>query len=131
MATKVTVQSPQRVERMILPFQQPVGGLLPAGSGDLVAWPQAMCRPQRLYLPHDIAHVLSISEIRVGAHSYLLSDGYMPGSSFCERRNPKKTDLLIDWPTISPAQRVLIQVHNRSSKPIPLVEAYLTCLVVW
>jgi hypothetical protein len=88
-----------------------------------------MFKPQRLYFPHDVAHSIAVVDIRIGSMSYMAGQGEMPGSSFCERRNPKKSDRLLDWHTVQVSQRVLVNVKNVFAVQL-CIRAYLVGLTV-
>lgn len=125
--TQHHVQPPRVSKQILLPFE-PWLKMVPNGEGDICAFTQVSCRPLRLYFPHEIAHHLLVLDIQVGKQSFFANCGSMLGSAFCERRNPRKSDRLLDWPVFGMSERIRVKVRNEHNVAMD-IRAYLTVMV--
>jgi hypothetical protein len=111
-ASAVVERTPGDSRTLMVPF--PETNIPSGASRDVIALPQFLFRGERLVIPSDIAGLVVLDDIRVGANSQYGASGGVPGRLFSEVA--VGVGFLFD--TAQPGIQILLRVRNISGNDV-------------
>jgi hypothetical protein len=78
------------------------------GNAILSQTPQVVFRPERMFIPSDVAFDLSVTDVKIGQRSQLVAAGALPGAIFSE----VSVDVFTHWDTAEVGNTITISLNN-------------------
>lgn len=82
--------------------------LAASATGDITTRPQVVFRPERLFIPSDIAFDIIVLDVKIGQRSQLVAAGALPGAMFSE----VSVDVFTHWDTAEVGNDIVLSVQN-------------------
>lgn len=96
-----------RARRMAIGFGPTALAALSAAT-DISTLPQVVFRPERLFIPSDIAFDIVVVDVKIGNRSQLVAAGALPGAIFSE----VSVDVFTHWDTAEVGNQIVLTVQN-------------------
>lgn len=75
---------------------------------DVSTLPQVVFRPERLFIPSDIAFDFIVIDVKIGNRSQLVAAGALPGAMFSE----VSVDVFTHWDTAEVGNQIVLTMQN-------------------
>lgn len=79
-----------------------------SATADTTSNPQVVFRPERLFIPSDVAFDFVITDVRIGNRSQLVAAGALPGAMFSE----VSVDVFTHWDTAEVGNQIVLSATN-------------------
>lgn len=96
-----------RARRLAIGFG-PTALAASSASTDVSTLPQVVFRPERLFIPSDIAFDIVVNDVKIGNRSQLVAAGALPGAIFSE----VSVDVFTHWDTAEVGNQIVLSVAN-------------------
>lgn len=96
-----------RARRMAIGFG-PSALAASSAATDISTLPQVVFRPERLFIPSDIAFDIVVVDVKIGNRSQLVAAGALPGAIFSE----VSVDVFTHWDTAEVGNQIVLTVQN-------------------
>jgi len=96
-----------RARRMAIGFG-PTALAASSATTDVSTLPQVVFRPERLFIPSDIAFDIIVVDVKIGNRSQLVAAGALPGAIFSE----VSVDVFTHWDTAEVGNQIVLSVAN-------------------
>ncbi len=96
-----------RARRMAIGFG-PTALAASSAATDVSTRPQVVFRPERLFIPSDIAFDIVVIDVKIGQRSQLVAAGALPGAIFSE----VSVDVFTHWDTAEVGNEIVLTVQN-------------------
>jgi hypothetical protein len=104
---KVDARKLSRARRMAIGFG-PTALAASSAVTDVSTLPQVVFRPERLFIPSDIAFDIVVIDVKIGNRSQLVAAGALPGAIFSE----VSVDVFTHWDTAEVGNQIVLTVQN-------------------
>lgn len=104
---KVAARGLTRARRMAIGFG-PTALAASSAATDVSTLPQVVFRPERLFIPSDIAFDIVVVDVKIGNRSQLVAAGALPGAIFSE----VSVDVFTHWDTAEVGNQIVLTVQN-------------------
>lgn len=111
----------QRARRMAIGFG-PTALAASSAATDVSTRPQVVFRPERLFIPSDIAFDIVVVDVKIGQRSQLVAAGALPGAIFSE----VSVDVFTHWDTAEVGNEIVITVQNINTA---LARTFRACML--
>lgn len=100
-------QALRKARRMCIGFG-PSALAASSAATDVSTLPQVVFRPERLFIPSDIAFDIVVVDVKIGNRSQLVAAGALPGAIFSE----VSVDVFTHWDTAEVGNQIVLTVQN-------------------
>lgn len=107
---RVAARALQKARRMAIGFG-PSALAASSAATDVSTLPQVVFRPERLFIPSDIAFDIVVVDVKIGNRSQLVAAGALPGAIFSE----VSVDVFTHWDTAEVGNQIVLTVQNINS----------------